>query len=379
MFDRLGFSFIWIGGQSLKIYLGSQAVSRNSRGVARYFFDLFGGLKQMDVEVFRHPNAEARRVGFPVDTGGSGKKRLEPHLPLPGPLDGLAHDFQDWRLIRKLQADLVHLPYYPTGLAPSARLKTVVTLHDMIHQKYPSRFKTFDRGRRTKYGALQRADLIICVSETTRNDLVELWPEFAQESIVVRNGISLAGKSSRFASSLRRRVLYVGSRDRHKNFSLLAKAFGRLSRLNEFSDVELDIFGGPPLALRERRLLGSLAGSPDRIKVLQGRTQDLNAALDKATCLVCPSEYEGFGYTPLEAMNRGCPVVISDAAALTEISGPAASVFRLADPDGLFEKLRTLLASEEEQNRLSRLGLEHVKQYSVQRMASETLEAYKSI
>jgi glycosyltransferase involved in cell wall biosynthesis len=120
-------------------------------------------------------------------------------------------------------------------------------------------------------------------------------------------------------------ALYVGATERHKNLSLLLDVWERFE-----PDVALAIVGSPGrdhAALTERA-----AGLSGRV-VVTGRVsgEELEAWYRGATVFVFPSLTEGFGYPPLEAMQRGVPVVAARAGSLPEVLGDAAVYHDPAD------------------------------------------------
>ena len=98
-----------------------------------------------------------------------------------------------------------------------------------------------------------------------------------------------------------------------------------------------------------------------------------------AELLVCPSLYEGFGFTPLEAMACGTPVAASAGGSLPEVLGEAAVVVQGFDSEQWADEVAGLLEDETVREQLRKRGKEHIKQYRWSRTAAETLAVYEEI
>jgi glycosyltransferase involved in cell wall biosynthesis len=159
--------------------------------------------------------------------------------------------------------------------------------------------------------------------------------------------------------------LYVGDLTMRKNVPFLVRAFDRAE-----VDADLVLVGGADEGVAEIRDEIERARSRQRIRILHGASdRDVDALYRSALALVMPSRYEGFGFTPLEAMARGCPVVESDIPALREISGSGALLVPVDDEAGWAEALRRLAADESVRADLRERGARTVTRYSWEKTA----------
>ena len=126
---------------------------------------------------------------------------------------------------RRYGPDVCHYTYFDTPKVPKG-CKVVITMHDMIHERFPEMYEANDPTSGWKKNAVKRANGIICVSNNTRKDLLTYIPEAGEKTLqVIYHGNSLAGISFVNASPGFRYVLYVGTRDvAYKNFDLVLKA-----------------------------------------------------------------------------------------------------------------------------------------------------------
>lgn len=273
--------------------------------------------------------------------------------------------------------DIIHETYYSLKPRGRARLR-ILTIYDMIHELYPQDFPDSARVSAAKRAAALRADHVICISETTRQDAIRMLGIPPDRSSVIYLGCSLDAAASPAALDAKtgRYMLYVGRRNGYKNFGVVLEAFAASPKLK--AGYELIAFGGRRLSADEERRIGEL-GLTGRVKHVGGNDELLSAYYAKATAFVYPSRYEGFGIPPLEAMYHGCPVACSSAGSITEILGDAAAYF---EPDDS-AKLRFLLERLAEDERfaadLVARGKVRIKKYSWEACAHETLDAYRRL
>lgn len=233
--------------------------------------------------------------------------------------------YRDCRVERSSGSDIFHSSYYRN---PSdSKMPTVVTVHDFVYERMRSGMSKHVHHYQ-KMAAIARAQAIICVSESTRQDLLEFGSLRSGQIVsVVHNGVSSAFYPLPKASELstaRPYVLYVGQREGYKNFNLALRA------LECLPEVELLCVGGGPLVETEFESLSSA----NRSRVVHAGCVEesrLNELYNNAVCLLYPSSYEGFGIPVVEAMRAGCPVVSTACRAVMEVGGDALCI---AEPDG---------------------------------------------
>ena len=231
-------------------------------------------------------------------------------------------------------ADVVHYPL--TVPWPRARARTVVTLHDLQHRDLPHMFSRTERLYRSiAYDrAARRADRTIVISEFVRGRTVELLgldPARVHVTPLAVDHATLRPGGERREPLL----LYPARPWPHKNHARLYEALPLVRR--ERPDVRLLLTGG-----------GDFGRVPDGVEVLGNVPRvRLVELLQRASALVFPSLYEGFGLPPLEAMACGCPVACSNAAALPEVVGDAARLFDPERPEDIAAAVLEVLADPE--------------------------------
>ncbi|MGL4610996.1 MAG: glycosyltransferase family 4 protein [Trueperaceae bacterium] len=263
--------------------------------------------------------------------------------------------------------------------APIAKKNQIVTIHDAAVLTVP---ETFSRAFRTWYQfllpRLGKASLgILTDSVFSRNELIRYHIAQEQNIHVIYLGGSQLLEHPADTRILEKHdlkskpfILAVSSLSPSKNFGALVKALNFI----ETRDFNVVIAGGTNPNIFEVQAL------PDNVKYL-GYVSDgeLRALYEHASTYVYPSLYEGFGFTPLEAMTCGCPVVVSNAASLPEVCGDAALYCNPHDPKDIATKIMLLMSSSEKRLELKQKGHEQAKQFSWEKCASETLSVIKKV
>lgn len=275
--------------------------------------------------------------------------------------------------------DIYHPTYYEEYPIPAAKkLKKVITIYDMIHERFPESFPPKDRTSHKKRQACMSADKILAISQSTKNDLVQLF-SIAPEQIVVTH---LAGslqpttEAERPLSSLPERyLLFVGKRTVYKNFQLLLDAASPLL----LADRNLHLVcTGPAFSTDELTDFAQRNISHQLIHRLVNDAEFFRLYAH-AQAFVFPSAYEGFGIPTLEAMSAGCPTILHHVSSLPEIGADAALYFHNHSVEELHAQLELVLNNPDLRQELARRGRKQASKYSWQRCADETLAAYQSL
>lgn len=289
-------------------------------------------------------------------------------------------------LQRFSRPDLIHKTYYyPLPRTPRG-VRSVVTVYDMIHEKFPQSFSSRDPITRWKAQTVAEADHVICISEHTRRDLLTTYDIPEDRVSVTHLGydslVSLLTDES--ASNFRTRILgpdipyllYVGSRDGYKNFGGLLRAFAMSPWLQEH--FQLLCFGGGGFSDAESKQIAQ-AGLTDQVRQIGGSDSVLASCYRHAALFVYPSLYEGFGIPPLEAMSLDCPVACSNTSSIPEVVGDAAAYFDPANPESIRDKLEEVLNSMALRDSLVERGRLRRELFSWRRCAEETVDIYGKV
>jgi mannosyltransferase len=213
---------------------------------------------------------------------------------------------------------IFHSSYYRVvseKVKKNNHVKQIVTVHDFTYEHFSSGLKKWIHSSQ-KRKAIDAADIVLCVSENTKKDLLYFFPEFSTKKIkVVYNGVSpdyykisefkIQDDESPF-------FLFVGSRATYKNFDFCVKAVAQMDIRYKLKIV------GSKLNKEELRLLNNLL--KDRWELMMNvENKKLNQLYNSAYTLIYPSSYEGFGIPLLEAMKAGCPFIALNASSISEV------------------------------------------------------------
>jgi len=172
-------------------------------------------------------------------------------------------------------------------------------------------------------------------------------------------------------------LLYVGNRERYKNFHGFLEAYSSSPLLKK--DFLIVAFGGFPFRKDELEAISELGLDQSRIIHHSGSDLLLARLYETATAFVYPSLYEGFGLPPLEAMSKKCPVVVGNSSCLPEILGEAAEYFDPTSIESMSAAIERVAYDSERRQELVLRGIERLKLYSWSKCADETLNIYEQI
>jgi glycosyltransferase involved in cell wall biosynthesis len=283
------------------------------------------------------------------------------------------------RMLRKTPPDIVHETYYLGRKLASGKTKTTITVYDMTHEKLPQFFTSRETTSERKKAAVHRADHVICISENTRSDLIELFGVDPQKTSVIYLAVSpLDTRKSHVPPVVGTPyIAYVGLRSSYKNFSGLLQAFASSEFLR--SNFSIVCVGGEPVSRRDSELIERFHLRKDQVLHIKGEDDVLAAVYRDAATFVYPSLYEGFGLPPLEAMSAACPVVCSNKSSLPEVCGEAAEYFDPTSPESIAAAIERVVSSSTLRQNLIALGLERIKMFSWDMCATQTASVYRQL
>ncbi len=300
-----------------------------------------------------------------------------------------------WQAARRVRATAVHLcdPHATPRLLRITGTKKIVTCHDIIPTRFPDHyFGPGDGGpvigrwiERQRYTS---ADLVIAVSDATRNDVRTLLGVPDHRVVRVYNGVDVERWAAppsieaepvldKHGLSGRAYALYVGGSDWRKNVEGMLAAVGHVRRLGY--ELDLAWVGHLQPAHRERvEATAREAGAGDAFRYLGYVDDDELAILYRnALAHLFVSRLEGFGLTVVEAMASGCPVITTHAGSLAEVAGDAALTVDPEDPAAIGEALRRLIDDKSLAADLAARGIARAPMFSRQAHAKATAKVYR--
>jgi len=368
---------------NLRICLDAHMVGEQETGNETYIINLLRGLQEIGVPgdiMVLTTNREylAQRVQL--------NQKFVPVLVPRSPL--LRIPISIPKAVFRYKIDLLHVTY----VAPSVQTcPTVVSVHDIAYEHFPSFFSFRDRLILSTLvpRSVRQAARVIVPSEHTRYDLIERYRISPTKVVVIPLSV---GTEFHVISDIKRLetikqrystgnqyILTVGNLQPRKNLERLIEAYAILQ-------AQLDTI--PTLVVvgkskwRVSRLFEKVTALGLREKIVftdYVPDEDLALLYNAAEVFVYPSLYEGFGLPPLEAMACGTPVVCSNTSSLPEVVGDAAITVDPTNVEELAHAIRHVLIDQDLRTYLREAGLRRAGMFSRKRTAQYTYEIYNQI
>ncbi|MCU1286041.1 MAG: group 1 glycosyl transferase [Acidobacteriales bacterium] len=290
-------------------------------------------------------------------------------------------------ILRRHKIDLLHSPHFMMPLLRPC--PCVVTIHDVIYlackeDLYSQLGRLYYRGMMS--ASLRLADRVITDSEFSRGEIVRYLHADPSKIEVIYPGVAKGIRQVADASRLRavrskygisgQFILYTGIYKPRKNHAGLLRAFQRF--LITGGSGQLVIAG--PMNEGGSILKGlALDLGIEKQVVFAGFVDDLDlpALYSAAHVYACPSLYEGFGFTVLEAMACDVPVVCSTAASLPEVVTQAAIYADPRNPEEFAQALHRVSFDSDLRRQLIENGRNNFQRFKWETAAKQTLAIYE--
>lgn len=348
-------------------------------GISRYFYELikrFDGVENSsDVATLFSNNA------YYNDSVNPNLKTFNYNFKGKGRITRLINQRFSNTIIKKDDFDVFHPTYYDPYFLKNIKNKPfVVTFYDMIHEKFSHQFnelkadtKIFENKKRL----LEQSSKVIAISETTKQDIIEIFGVDSEKIDVVYLGNSLRYNSENQTRIVEEDyILFIGNRGTYKNFIFFVTAIADLLVNN---NLKLICAGGGEFTIQELRLLKSL-NIVNQVVLKKIINDEILANYYSNALFFCfPSLYEGFGIPVLEAFACGCPALLSNGGSLPEIGGDSAIYFDATNLNSLISEANKLLSDELLRKKLVEKGNARLNQFSWDKTYLDHLKIYESI
>jgi len=265
---------------------------------------------------------------------------------------------------------IFHSSYY--RISKSRKAVNILTIHDFTFEKFikslPSKIHILQ-----KKVSIKAADGIICVSENTKRDLLNFYPEVSNKPIqVIYNGYDNKNYKLVDSSRMKDQIVFVGSRVKYKNFDKVVEI------VSMFDDIKLIIVGSD-LSEDEVHLLNKSLGK-NRFQLFKNiSNKELNIIYSESICLLYISSYEGFGIPILEAMASGCPVISLNNSSIPEVCGNSCILLSSFDKQNIINNIKQLRYSNDFRYKLIEQGLKNVENFSWDKCYKDTINFYNNL
>lgn len=278
--------------------------------------------------------------------------------------------------------------FSPSHYAPRfSPIPTAISIMDLSYIHFPELFTKHDLYQLvnwTKYSA-KNARKIFTISNFSRDDIIKTYGKDPENVVTTYLGIKSQKtiNNKQNMDELEKKfgidgkyILFVGTLQPRKNVEKLVEAFSKIKD----KKIKLVVVG------KKGWLWEGIVGAPERYKVTERvkfldfvGDEDLPSLYKNATCFVLPSLYEGFGLPVLEAMQQGCPVLISNVSSLPEVGGDAAVYFDPENTDDIAKKIDQVLSDEKLRQEMIEKGYNQIKKFSWEKTARKTLEVLQEL
>lgn len=299
--------------------------------------------------------------------------------------------------LQRLKIDLYHGLSHeiPVGIRQTG-IKSVVTIHDLIHERYPEQYNPIDvkiYDKKFRY-ACNYADKIIAVSNQTRQDIIEFYKTPPEKIELCYQSCSPAF-NVKVTEEERKRIkakydlpaqffLSVGSIIERKNLLNICKAVFLLR--NEVK-IPLVVIGDGGKYKQQVKDYIKQNGLENQIIFLSENSStkssksfqsaiDFPAIYQSAIAMIYPSFFEGFGIPVLEALWSRLPVITSNVSCLPEAGGDAAFYVNPNSAEEIAEGMKRIFTSEELAATMKEKGLQHASKFSPGKCAAAVMEVY---
>ena len=349
-------------------------------GVSRYFYELAKELDALD-------NMEIDISLLLSNNHYISNKNLTNHIDLL-PKNKSIWKYRFFNIINKTYSiqnlkkqniDIFHPTYYdPYFLDYIGNKPFILTIYDMIHEKFKNMFSTSDKVSIYKKRLAEKATKIIAISESTKMDLIEFFgiDESKIEVIYLGNSMFPEFKENTKLKIPNKYILFIGSRIEYKNFKRFIKSISKI--LNQDNKLYLICVGGGKFNNQELKFFSELNIIS---QIIQYSLDDNTLALlyKYAQVFVFPSLYEGFGIPILESFACTCPLLCSNTSSLPEVAGDGAYYFDPYSEESMRNAIIKVLESNYLQEELKQKGSERLKRFSWETTAIETKKIYEGV
>ncbi len=286
--------------------------------------------------------------------------------------------------------DVFWLPHLaPASFSPNCRL--VLTIHDLSFLDYPEFFSAHQNFWHKFLGIkklIERADIIVAISENTKRDIIRIFSVNADKIKVIKAGVGdefrPRQKDENELKIIKQKydlpdkfILNVGTIEPRKNLPGLIRGFDEAASQPGMGDWYLVLAGAKGWKNKDFYRAIAQAKNKARIRILGYVEKNERAALyNWAEIFAYPSFYEGFGLPVIEAMASGTPVITSALSSLPEVAGDAALLVDPHDENSLITALQSLMQNDKLRELYSSRGLERAKNFSWEKTAEQYIKIF---
>ena len=287
------------------------------------------------------------------------------------------------KIIQKENLQIFHGLSNEIPLGLNEKIKSVVTIHDVIFKKYPQFYNSFDRfiySLKTYYSC-KKSDKIITVSKQTKEDLIKYFKINPEKIEVIYQSCHIAFKTPLKNINISKKyklpkdyILFVGTIEKRKNLLLIIKAIKNLEKINLVCIGKKTNYFNEIIKYIKKEKMENRIFFP---KV--NNMKDLASIYKLSKGLVYPSIYEGFGKPIVEAMYSEIPVIISNSNIFKEVGGPNSYYFEKNNINQLSKLIQNIWNDPAELNENIKKSRIYAEKFSTKVQCEEIINIYKEL
>ncbi len=296
--------------------------------------------------------------------------------------------------ILKEKIDIFHGLSHELPIKMPRSVKSVVTIHDLIHERYPEFYPFIDRKIYTaKFkSACEKAEVVVAISDATKRDIMEFYNidehkikviyQSCHPQFYFKKGGVIASPASvnlppRAIGAGSQYLLYVGTVNERKNLLGLVKA---VEILDKSVKIPLVVIGDGGAYFKKIKSYIHEKGLENDIIFLKNVPfSDFPIIYRNAKALILPSFQEGFGIPIIEALWSDCPVITSVGSCFPEAAGPDSIYINPHKPHEIAAAIHTVLTNEVVRERMILRGYEYVQQFHERTIGEQWMKLYKEL
>lgn len=343
-------------------------------GISRYFANIYHSLQHDDHEASSISTLYNQNHYIKDTPGILGRKLGSLLLPTQQKIYKWNKKYSKY-IIRKNNFNVFHPTYYEPYFLKYLKKPFVLTVHDMIHEKFPLYFGAEDVLAEHKRICIEKAAHIIAISQSTKDDIQQYLNIPADRISVIHHGFQPFNVEKNEIINIKKKyLLFVGERGLYKNFLVFVEAV--IPLLKEDTSLQIICAGGGIFNTEETAFLAKYGISK---QVSQESVTDakLLSLYQQAIAFVFPSLYEGFGLPLLEAFNYNCPVITSNTSCFEEVCGEAAIYFDPYSIDSIRNQIEKVMKDPVLANTLRLKGKERLTHFSMEKSIEQTINIYR--
>ena len=275
---------------------------------------------------------------------------------------------------------------------PTIKAKTITTVHDLTPFLHPEWHhpKVIAAHKNKMHLAAKKCFKFICVSQSTKNDLLKIFPKInpLKVEVIYEAAEEKYGKFLKLSKEMQRQkkesikkqydldkfILAQGTREPRKNLKRLIDAFVIFKKNNPKCHIDLAVAGkygwGEDVDGAKNPAVKILGFIPEK---------DMVALHASAICLAYPSLYEGFGLPLVKSLKVGTPIITSNVSSMPEVGGKAALYINPNSTEDLTNAITKIVKSSTIRKKLIENGLIQAKKFDWLKTAQQTLSVYQSL